>query len=142
MKTYQYKLKDPRWQKKRLEILNRDNWSCIICGNDKATLHVHHTYYENNKEPWEYENKTLLTFCDSCHESESKYAIENKDLLLNAYKKAGLYCGCIPELADAISEMELQHAPDVVASAYAFAFSDQSMQSKIIKMYFEHLANK
>jgi len=26
--TYSEKLKDPRWQKKRLEILSRDNFTC------------------------------------------------------------------------------------------------------------------
>ena len=31
-KTYFDKLKDPRWQKRRLEILNLNSWSCQDCG--------------------------------------------------------------------------------------------------------------
>lgn len=29
--SYAEQLKDPRWQKKRLEILNRDEWKCTWC---------------------------------------------------------------------------------------------------------------
>ena len=39
---YVEKLKDPRWQRKRLEILQRDDWKCYWCKDDKTTLNVHH----------------------------------------------------------------------------------------------------
>lgn len=65
--TYSQKLKDPRWQKKRLEILQKDNWTCQCCGNTEDTLHVHHIEYYCNKKPWEYDNSCLITLCDSCH---------------------------------------------------------------------------
>jgi hypothetical protein len=64
---YLDKLKDPRWQKKRLEIFQRDNWVCIVCGNGKNTLHVHHKKYLFNHEPWEYDNADLETLCHKCH---------------------------------------------------------------------------
>ena len=63
--TYAEKLKDPRWQKKRLEILQRDNWTCRYCGSDKHTLNVHHFKYFN--EPWDISNDKLITFCEDCH---------------------------------------------------------------------------
>lgn len=66
MKTYAEKLKDPRWQKKRLEILQRDNFKCRICNDGVNTLHVHHLSY--NKDPWDVLPNQLLTLCDSCHE--------------------------------------------------------------------------
>jgi len=65
--TYSEKLKDPRWQKKRLEILERDGWACQECGAKDKTLFVHHGYYETGKEPWEYENETLHSLCEPCH---------------------------------------------------------------------------
>jgi hypothetical protein len=37
---YLEKLKDPRWQKRRLEILQRDNWYCQRCYNDSQTLNI------------------------------------------------------------------------------------------------------
>lgn len=75
-KSYYQKLLDPRWQKKRLEILNRDNFQCQQCGDDKATLHVHHGYYERGLEPWEYDDDTLHTLCEGCHESVQEMLTE------------------------------------------------------------------
>lgn len=66
-KTYYEKLKDPRWQKKRLEILERDRFKCKVCGCADQELHVHHGYYEKNLEPWEYDESTLHTLCLECH---------------------------------------------------------------------------
>lgn len=62
---YTEKLKDPRWQRKRLEILQRDNFSCTCCGDNKSTLHVHHVKY--NGEPWEVDSSLLITLCSECH---------------------------------------------------------------------------
>lgn len=64
---YLEKLKDPRWQKKRLEIFERDGWECTNCGNKDETLHVHHTYYLSGREPWEYPDGSLKTRCEMCH---------------------------------------------------------------------------
>jgi hypothetical protein len=63
--TYQEKLLDPRWQKKRLEILDRDKWSCRNCGSKEITLHVHHERYAD--EPWGADNSDLVTYCRDCH---------------------------------------------------------------------------
>jgi hypothetical protein len=64
---YAEKLKDPRWQKKRLEILNRDHWTCKYCGEKERTLHVHHLFYFKDKDPWEVNNGFLVTLCEGCH---------------------------------------------------------------------------
>lgn len=66
-KTYFEKLRDPRWQKKRLEILERDNFTCQACQTKEKTLSIHHKYYDFKIEPWDYDNKTLITLCDRCH---------------------------------------------------------------------------
>lgn len=63
--TYTEKLSDPRWQKKRLQVLNRDGFACTFCGDTKTTLHVHHEKY--NKEPWDAELAYLTTLCKHCH---------------------------------------------------------------------------
>lgn len=70
--SYDEKLLDPRWQKKRLAVFNRDNFTCQNkkCGNTERTLHVHHLAYLGNLEPWEYPDDMLLTLCDTCHEKE------------------------------------------------------------------------
>jgi len=68
IKTYAEKLQDPRWQKKRLDIMNRDKWRCFWCYNEKEQLHVHHIKYLPGREPWDYPDEMLITLCKSCHE--------------------------------------------------------------------------
>ena len=60
-------LKDPRWQKKRLEIFELDRWTCRHCRSKERTLNVHHIQYTVGKKPWEYENDKLITLCEICH---------------------------------------------------------------------------
>lgn len=63
--TYLEKLKSPKWQKKRLEILQRDNFSCRCCCDSETELHVHHFKY--TKEPYNAPNEDLITLCKHCH---------------------------------------------------------------------------
>lgn len=65
---YAAKRKDPRWQKKRLDILNRDNFACVSCGSTTSPLHVHHRYYVSKREPWNYPDFCLLSLCEGCHD--------------------------------------------------------------------------
>jgi hypothetical protein len=64
---YWQKLLDPRWQRKRLEILNRDDFTCLDCGAKEATLHVHHCVYVKGGEPWDPPEEELRTLCNLCH---------------------------------------------------------------------------
>jgi hypothetical protein len=66
--SYWQKLRDPRWQKRRLEIMDRDKFACRMCGNDRETLNVHHLAYERNGEPWDTDEYLLVTLCEPCHE--------------------------------------------------------------------------
>lgn len=66
--TYKDKLLDPRWQKKRLEILQRDEFTCQNCGNKEKTLHIHHFRYNKNGDPWDVDDSVLITLCCDCHE--------------------------------------------------------------------------
>jgi hypothetical protein len=67
MSTYSDKLKDPRWQKKRLQILEEQKWKCIKCKDENTTLHVHHITYKRGNEPWDYPNSNLMCLCKDCH---------------------------------------------------------------------------
>lgn len=71
--TYSEKLKDPRWQKKRLEIFQRDEFMCRNCGETDMTLHVDHKVYHKGFDPWEYENYELQTLCEDCHKDVTFY---------------------------------------------------------------------
>jgi hypothetical protein len=70
--SYAEKLKDPRWQKKRLKILERDGWSCRHCGKSIHQLHVHHLVYGKNCDPWDYHDSILVSLCGDCHEHFEK----------------------------------------------------------------------
>ncbi len=74
--TYSELLKDPRWQKKRLEIMRRDSFTCQVCGDTKTALNVHHKQYFNGKKPWEYKDEDLITLCECCH----TFAEKNKNI--------------------------------------------------------------
>lgn len=65
--NYSEKLKDPRWQRRRLEKMSASEWKCEICGDGKEELHVHHPYYDSEKEPWEYSDINLQCLCSTCH---------------------------------------------------------------------------
>lgn len=72
--------KSPLWQKKRLEILERDDYQCQGCGDKESQLQVHHGYYEKGLKLWEYDNDTLWTYCEPCHK-------QAHDLKGEIYKK-------------------------------------------------------
>jgi hypothetical protein len=65
--TYSELLMDPRWQKKRLEIMQRDEFTCQKCNHTKTTLNVHHIEYIKALKPWEYPEEKLITLCKFCH---------------------------------------------------------------------------
>jgi hypothetical protein len=65
--TYSEKLQDPRWQKKRLEIMSRDGFQCVKCLSETNTLTVHHFYYVSGRMPWEYPGGAMATLCRKCH---------------------------------------------------------------------------
>jgi hypothetical protein len=68
IKTYAEKLRDPRWQRKRLEIMSRDDFKCQRCQTKTNTLNVHHRAYLKNRDPWDYQDHMLTTLCQPCHE--------------------------------------------------------------------------
>ena len=76
-KSYAELLKDPRWQKIRLEVFQRADWQCQQCSDKTTELHVHHTFYDG-REPWEYPENSLKCLCKTCHNSEHNKKLSNK----------------------------------------------------------------
>ena len=89
--TMDYKelLRDPRWQKKRLEIMQRDGFQCQLCYDDTSELHVHHCFYINGNEPWNYPDTSLITLCESCHDKETKDKSSNIKEAVNYLSMTG-----------------------------------------------------
>lgn len=65
--AYSEKLRHPKWQQKRLRILERDGFKCRHCNSADRPLHAHHIQYEHGREPWEYPDTMLVTYCEDCH---------------------------------------------------------------------------
>lgn len=56
---------DPRWQRLRLQCMDRDAWKCVACGDGQSTLHVHHKRYCG--DIWDSPVEDLQTLCNACH---------------------------------------------------------------------------
>lgn len=132
---YSEKLRDPRWQKKRLQILERDEWACQRCGDTNSTLVVHHRRYLPDKEPWDYPDELLITLCKECHEYEKENTpIVDHDLL--AMLHTLFLSDDIYSLSVGFHQMELQHSHEIVASAYEMALSSPYIQKGLIEKLF------
>src|SRR4051812_2469314 len=90
-KSYSEKLLDPRWQRKRLEIFQRDDFTCLSCNSKTQTLHVHHLKYFDGYEPWDYENCYLITYCVVCHETEHLIGDQVRQIHLEVLKEHPLF---------------------------------------------------
>ena len=87
---YNQLIKLPEWQRKRFEVLERDNWTCTKCNKGIDELYslgyifnVHHIKYIYNYKPWDYDNELLITLCSGCHKIEHGYDLNNE--YLNVY---------------------------------------------------------
>lgn len=120
---YSDKLKDPRWQKMRLEILNRDEFSCQRCGDSESTLHVHHLSYEKGKEPWDYVLENFMTLCQSCHDSEYECRSKYEKELLDAIRIKGFAYDDVDRIATSFSKIPMAYPPEVTATIIEFALT-------------------
>lgn len=71
----------PNWKSRRKEILERDQYRCVVC-KDTRDLQVHHRQYHfvaitnQFKAPWDYPDHLLLTLCIKCHaQGHSKFKV-------------------------------------------------------------------
>jgi hypothetical protein len=101
--TYSEKLKSPLWQMKRLEIFQRDNWTCVSCSRHCPTLlltmHVHHIKYLPNLEPWEYDNSFLATYCELCHNTEHLIGDQINESLVDLIRQNKIFIKQVSQLA-------------------------------------------
>jgi hypothetical protein len=75
---YHQLLKDGRWQRRRLEIMQRDDFKCRECGTTND-LNVHHIRYIAGRKPWEYDDGDLITLCGDCHKKTHELIEQERD---------------------------------------------------------------
>lgn len=139
---YSEKLKDPRWQKKRLEVFQRDDFSCQQCGDTETTLCVHHLRYMAGRDPWEYPEEMLLTLCEECHNAEYEGMKESIDSLVEQIKDRVFLSGAVDDLSKAFNCLIIRFPPEVMATMIAWAFGNKGMMEEIGRRYFEYLEEK
>lgn len=106
-KTYKEKLLDPRWQKMRLKILERDSFTCQYCSDKDKTLHVHHFCYNVNHNPWDVDHTALITICEDCHKVEHLNTLSPLEKKLVDFMQLNGQCfsGHIPLIAQMIKDI-------------------------------------
>lgn len=139
---YAEKFKDPRWQKKRLEILKRDEWMCDVCGDASSTLHVHHRYYKAwGTDPWDYPDEALQTLCELCHESETTGRPEAEAELLRVTRQHFTYSD-VAELARTLAmafELHPQDQPAVQIMALCAVLEDADEWGLLVQRYWKRV---
>lgn len=136
---YFQKLKDPRWQKLRLEVFNRDEFTCQYCGDTEKTLNVHHLNY--NGDPWETDESLLITLCEDCHKIESDDLKIQEKRLIKILKSRGFNSSHFSGLSELMNKMPLVHCTEVQLSALEW-FLNEDNCGNIISEYFKHLSKK
>lgn len=69
--TYSDQLKSPKWQKRRLQVLESAGWKCCHCGKEDRQLQVHHGAYLRGVDLWDYPDEMFHVLCDKCHKRTS-----------------------------------------------------------------------
>lgn len=135
--AYSKLLQDPRWQKKRLKIMERDNFTCCVCGTTDDTLHVHHRYYKSSEGPWDYPDRALVTLCHQCHELHGHGALSGQDHLVTEVLGAGAFFDEMNVLAEAFSKGSNLSAEDfkIIANFIALYCTDDQFQDLFRHMY-------
>ena len=108
--TYSEKLRDPRWQKKRADICERDNWACLFCGEKSKNLQVHHITYKR-RDPWDYPDYLYQTLCEDCHQTRQELTDKAVDALRIAVAKVPTQrlVTCVQKLCEqAMLEIEVE----------------------------------
>lgn len=147
---YQQKLLDPRWQKKRLEILQRDEWACRECGDETSTLHVHHCWYEYGREPWHYPDDALITLCKDCHAYETENRPYAEQLLLEMLRMSGFNCGTVLRIAQAFEHWKLLQCCDdnesmnhnINACLLGWAMEHEEIMRQLYQQYTAYTAER
>lgn len=106
MKKYSELLRDPRWQKKRLQIMERDEFTCQECYDDTRTLNVHHLGYTKGNMPWEYPDGLLITLCENCHTYETENLLLAKRRLSDMFALKGMRADTMKHFSVILSRID------------------------------------
>ena len=98
--SYQDDMKTATWQKRRLMLLERDNWKCKThdCKGQSSQLEIHHIDYIPGNKIWEYPDDMLITLCRDCHSREQERDPAER-MLINSMRMKGFMVGDVLSLS-------------------------------------------
>ena len=85
--------------------------------------------------------ESLITLCEECHSEEVEIRPSYERGLLFALREKFL-AEEVSEIGVAFHTMPMLHLPEVVASVYQWALTDENIQRELIDRYFELLKEK
>lgn len=132
--SYKEKLSDNRWKLKRDSIVERDSGMCRKCQSTEK-LQVHHCYYEAEKEPWDYDDLSLLTLCRNCHEFETSCLNKMKKMLTDSLSKKGMLANGYESLAFAFECSTIWPDDKMAWEALSWAIRTPEIMNTIISHY-------
>ena len=143
--NYKEKLLDPRWQKKRLEILQRDDFACKKCRDKTSTLHVHHRRYLQGCEPWDVPNNVLVTLCEDCHEYEKEEMEEYLPSLIEQIKDS-FFATDVFNLSNAFYLLNKEPIKDrysskIISEAIEYLFGNEAAVAHLLEEYTKMIEN-
>ena len=73
--TYAQQLRHPKWEQRRLQVIEKAGSRCECCGNfgindgetSEVRFEIHHGYYTPGLMAWEYPDDVLYCLCPECH---------------------------------------------------------------------------
>jgi len=132
---------DRRWIQVRTKIISKDGGYCKVCYNECSAPHVHHKYYVDGNDIWDYPDDALATLCPSCHKQEHAVLNRNIAKLVVAIKK-NFFAEDIETLAEGFNAFELPIPSEVFASALKDALSSKDTCKMLVDMMFTKLFKK
>ena len=142
MSEYSELLKDPRWQKKRLKIFERDNFKCVRCEREDKTLHAHHKYYIKNRDPWNYNDCVIATLCDPCHKHEHDVLHNNVKSLLTAMSDGGFLSDEILLISHCFRDIKHIYHPSNTAAMFSWALRNDEVMEYINELFLIKIGQK
>jgi hypothetical protein len=130
MASYSEKLQNPLWQRKRLDVFNRDKFKCRSCNDEKTELNVHHLKYTG--APWQAPLEDLITLCRHCHSAietvKADYALVGQSFKV---VRSNIVFLAIPE-DDIVHLFKIQFG----MTSYLF-----SLAGNVLKDFVHHIIN-
>lgn len=116
-------LRDPRWQKKRLKIMERDGFACRDTGEEDVELQVHHCWYAKGG-PWETPDEFLLTLTKEAHKERQKLEARAKKALGLIMARTNPHDRSLQKLVESMELMAYDFCEQSLREPVECGFSD------------------